>query len=73
MNFTQRVAFLSIGLAVFASTGYAYSESVTSSVTIGTTCGMQFVPTDAVISYGEILPGDTTAEQKFTVIVQLIN
>jgi hypothetical protein len=53
---------------IFTTVGYAYAESVSTSVTIGTTCGIQFVPTDGTISYGEILPGDITAEQKFTVI-----
>ena len=73
MNFRQKTALLgllsgTVFATIFAGTGYAYAETVTSSVTIGTTCGIQFVPTDGKISYGEILPGDTTAEQTFTVV-----
>ena len=53
---------------ILVGTEYAHAETVTSSVTIGETCGIQFVAEGATISYGQILPGDTTAEQVFTVI-----
>jgi|APSaa5957512535_1039671.scaffolds.fasta_scaffold205397_1 hypothetical protein len=71
MNYVncKNILALSIMIAsVFPLVLQANAESVSTSVTIGTTCGIQFVPTDGMISYGEILPGDTTAEQKFTVL-----
>lgn len=67
MTNSLKTIFVLLTIFAVSSIGLANAAITTSSVTIGTTCGIVFVPTNATINYGQILPGDITAEQTFIV------